>query len=45
MFLKKYSELNQDIFTINIEPEALDIDDMLPTTKEGLSLSLKKLNI
>ncbi len=41
MLSQKYSELNQDIFTINIQPEPiLDIDDIAAYNKsEGLSLS------
>jgi phosphoribosylformylglycinamidine synthase len=41
MISQKYTELNQDIFTINIEPEAiLDIDDIESYNKsEGLALS------
>ena len=41
MLSQKYSELNQDIFTIHIQPEAiLDIDDIAAYNKsEGLSLS------
>ncbi|UOK41355.1 MULTISPECIES: phosphoribosylformylglycinamidine synthase [Flavobacterium] len=41
MISQKYAELNQDIFTINIEPEAiLDIDDIATYNKqEGLALS------
>ena len=41
MLSQKYSELNQDIFTINIQPEAiLEIDDIAIYNKqEGLSLS------
>ena len=41
MLSQKYSELDQDIFTINILPEAiLDIDDIAAyNKKEGLSLS------
>ena len=41
MLSQKYSELNQDIFTIHIEPEAiLNIDDIAAYNKsEGLSLS------
>jgi phosphoribosylformylglycinamidine synthase len=40
-FRKKYAELNQTIFTIDIAPEAiLDIDDIAAYNKqEGLSLS------
>ncbi len=41
MLSQKYSELNQDIFTINIQPEAiLEIDDIATYNKqEGLALS------
>ncbi|SFF34041.1 phosphoribosylformylglycinamidine synthase [Flavobacterium xueshanense] len=41
MLSQKYAELNQDIFTINVMPEAiLDIDDIAAYNKqEGLSLS------
>jgi phosphoribosylformylglycinamidine synthase len=41
MLSQKYTELNQDIFTINVLPEAiLDIDDIAAyNKKEGLSLS------
>lgn len=41
MLSQKYSELNQDIFTIHIQPEAiLNIDDIAAYNKsEGLSLS------
>jgi len=41
MLSQKYTELNQDIFTINIKPEAiLDIEDIGGYNKsEGLSLS------
>ncbi|MFE3849180.1 phosphoribosylformylglycinamidine synthase [Flavobacterium sp. LB3P45] len=41
MLSQKYNELNQDIFTINVLPEAiLDIDDIAAyNKKEGLSLS------
>ncbi len=41
MLSQKYAELNQDIFTINVLPEAiLDIDDIAAyNAKEGLSLS------
>ncbi|MFV5697884.1 phosphoribosylformylglycinamidine synthase [Flavobacterium sp. ZT3R17] len=41
MLSQKYAELNQDIFTINVLPEAiLDIDDITAyNQKEGLSLS------
>ncbi len=45
MLLQKYSELNQDIFTINIEPEAiLEIDDIsIYNQQEGLSLSFEEV--
>ena len=41
MLSQKYTELNQDIFTINIKPEAiLEIDDIAAYNKqEGLALS------
>ena len=41
MISQKYSELNQDIFAVNIKPEAiLDIEDIAAYNKsEGLSLS------
>ena len=41
MLSQKYTELNQDIFTINIQPEAiLEIDDIAVYNKqEGLALS------
>ncbi len=41
MLSQKYSELNQDIFTINIEPEPIkEIDDIAAyNEKEGLALS------
>ena len=41
MLSQKYTELNQDIFTINIKPEAiLEIDDIATYNKqEGLALS------
>ena len=41
MLFQKYSELNQDIFTIHIQPEAiLEIDDIeIYNQQEGLSLS------
>jgi phosphoribosylformylglycinamidine synthase len=41
MLSQKYTELNQDIFTIHIQPEAiLDIDDIAAYNQsEGLSLS------
>ena len=45
MISQKYTELNQDIFTINIEPEAiLEIDDINAYNKqEGLALSLEEV--
>ncbi len=45
MLLQKYTELHQDIFTINIEPEAiLEIDDIDAYNKqEGLALSLEEV--
>src|SRR6218665_522469 len=41
MLFQKYTELNQEIFTINIQPEAiLEIDDIAAYNKqEGLALS------
>lgn len=41
MLLQKYTELNQDIYTINIQPEPiLDIEDIAAFNKqEGLALS------
>ena len=41
MLSQKYTDLNQDIFTINIQPEAiLEIDDIATYNKqEGLALS------
>ena len=41
MLSQKYTELNQDIFTINIQPEAiLEIEDIAAYNKqEGLALS------
>ncbi len=41
MLLQKYSELNQDVFTINIQPEAiLEIENIANyNQQEGLSLS------
>ncbi|WP_348799648.1 phosphoribosylformylglycinamidine synthase [Flavobacterium adhaerens] len=44
MLSQKYSELNQDIFTINIQPEAiLEIDDIAAYNKqEGLALSTEE---
>jgi phosphoribosylformylglycinamidine synthase len=46
MLLQKYTELYQDIFTINIEPEAiLEIDDIDAYNKqEGLALSLEEVD-
>nr|WP_314839652.1 phosphoribosylformylglycinamidine synthase [uncultured Flavobacterium sp.] len=45
MLLQKYTELNQDIFTIAIQPEAiLEIDDIdAYNKKEGLALSLEEV--
>ena len=45
MISQKYSELSQDIFTINIQPEAiLEIDDIDAYNKqEGLALSLEEV--
>ncbi len=45
MISQKYSELNQDIFTINIQPEAiLEIDDIDAYNKqEGLALSIEEV--
>ena len=45
MLSQKYSELNQDIFTIHIQPEAIiDIDDIAAYNKsEGLSLSAEEV--
>ena len=45
MISQKYSELNQAIFTINIEPEAiLEIDDIDAYNKqEGLALSIEEV--
>lgn len=45
MLLQKYTELHQDIFTINIQPEAiLEIDDIDAYNKqEGLALSLEEV--
>ncbi|WP_264558969.1 phosphoribosylformylglycinamidine synthase [Flavobacterium sp. N2270] len=41
MISQKYTELNQDIYTINVQPEAiLDIDDIAAyNTSEGLALN------
>jgi phosphoribosylformylglycinamidine synthase len=45
MLSQKYAELNQTIFTIDIAPAILDIDDIAAYNKqEGLSLSPKKWN-
>jgi phosphoribosylformylglycinamidine synthase len=46
MLSQKYTELNQDIFTINIEPEAiLDINDIAAYNKsEGLALSQEEID-
>lgn len=46
MLSQKYSELNQDIFTIHIQPEPiLEIDDIATyNQKEGLSLSAEEVN-
>jgi phosphoribosylformylglycinamidine synthase len=44
MLFSKYSELNQDIFTTDVEPEPiLDIDDIAYNKTEGLSLSPEKV--
>jgi len=45
MLSQKYIELNQDIFTIHIQPEAiLDIDDIAAYNQsEGLSLSVEEV--
>ncbi len=45
MLLQKYTELHQDIFTINIQPEAiLEIDDIDAYNKqEGLALSSEEV--
>ena len=45
MLLQKYTELHQDIFTVNIEPEPiLEIDDIDAYNKqEGLALSLEEV--
>ena len=45
MLSQKYTELNQDIFTIHIQPEAiLNIDDIAAYNKsEGLSLSAEEV--
>jgi phosphoribosylformylglycinamidine synthase len=46
MLSQKYTELNQDIFTINIQPEPiLNIDDIATYNKqEGLSLSEEEVD-
>jgi phosphoribosylformylglycinamidine synthase len=46
MLSQKYSELNQDIFTIHIQPEPiLEIEDIAAyNKKEGLSLSAEEVN-
>jgi phosphoribosylformylglycinamidine synthase len=46
MLSQKYTELNQDIFTINIQPEPiLNIDDIAAYNKqEGLSLSEEEVD-
>ena len=46
MLSQKYSELNQAIFTINIQPELiLEIDNIAAFNKqEGLALSLEEVN-
>ncbi|WP_281299003.1 phosphoribosylformylglycinamidine synthase [Flavobacterium limnophilum] len=46
MLSQKYTELNQDIFTIHIQPEAiLNIDDIAAYNKsEGLSLSAEEVD-
>ncbi len=46
MISQKYTELNQDIFTINIQPEPiLDIDDIAAYNKtEGLALSPEEVD-
>jgi phosphoribosylformylglycinamidine synthase len=45
MLLQKYTELHQDIFTINVTPEPiLDIEDIdAYNKKEGLALSLEEV--
>ncbi|UFH34278.1 phosphoribosylformylglycinamidine synthase [Flavobacterium acetivorans] len=45
MLSQKYTELNQDIFTINVQPEPiLDIEDIDGyNKKEGLALSLEEV--
>ncbi|MDN3672513.1 phosphoribosylformylglycinamidine synthase [Flavobacterium branchiarum] len=46
MLSQKYTELNQEIFTINVQPEAiLDIDDIAAYNKtEGLALSQEEVD-
>lgn len=46
MLSQKYTELHQDIYTINIAPEAiLEIDDIASfNKKEGLALSLEEVD-
>ncbi|HQX03112.1 MAG TPA: phosphoribosylformylglycinamidine synthase, partial [Flavobacterium sp.] len=46
MLFQKYSELHQEIFTINIQPESIkEIDDIAAyNKKEGLSLSEEEVN-
>ncbi|MFA9191315.1 phosphoribosylformylglycinamidine synthase [Flavobacterium sp. FZUC8N2.13] len=46
MLSQKYTELNQDIFTINVQPEAiLDIEDIAAYNKqEGLALSSEEVD-
>ncbi|TDO22601.1 phosphoribosylformylglycinamidine synthase [Pedobacter duraquae] len=46
MLLQKYKELNQELYTISIQPEPiLDIDDIAAYNKqEGLSLSEEEVN-
>ena len=45
MISQKYTELNQDIYTINVQPEAiLDIDDIAAyNTSEGLALNYEEV--
>jgi phosphoribosylformylglycinamidine synthase len=46
MLFQKYAELNQDLYTINLQPEAiLEIDDVAAyNQQEGLSLSEEEVN-
>ena len=46
MLSQKFSELNQEIYTINVQPEAiLDIDDIASYNKsEGLALSPEEVD-